>query len=151
MLQGLQLKTAKNDYRLEKNRVGLTINGTNVYGILRAPRGDATEAIVISTSWKTLEGKVDLGGVSLLLSLAGYFRRISPICKPCSYSQVGLFGLRISSFYSLPNRWRGHRFGWKLITLTPPDTLPPFPLKVEKSKQQYKLHTRREDHSMQSR
>lgn len=85
VLQGLQLKTAKNVYRLDKNRVGLTINGTNVYGILRAPRGDATEAIVISTSWKTLEGKVDLGGVSLLLSLAGYFRRISATCKPLAH------------------------------------------------------------------
>ena len=78
ILQRLQLKTAQQDYNLEEKRCGMTVNGTNVYGILRAPRGDATEAIVLSTSWKTSDGAIDIGGVALLMSLAGYFKRMYP-------------------------------------------------------------------------
>lgn len=66
---------------LSEDVFGIGVNGTNVYGILRAPRGDATEAIVLSTSWKTEDGLVDVGGVSLLMSLAGYFRRTIPSRK----------------------------------------------------------------------
>lgn len=75
MLTRLQLKTGQQPY--EVNVSGISVNGTNVYGILRAPRGDATEAIVLSSSWRTSEGLVDVGGVALLLSLAGYFKRKS--------------------------------------------------------------------------
>ena len=76
LLRRLQLKTGRQTYALAEDTFGIGVNGTNVYGILRAPRGDATEAIVLSTSWKTIEGTVDLGGVSLLMSLARYFKRI---------------------------------------------------------------------------
>lgn len=75
ILRRLQLKTGRQSYALSEDVFGIGVNGTNVYGILRAPRGDATEAIVLSTSWKTEDGLVDVGGVSLLMSLAGYFRR----------------------------------------------------------------------------
>jgi GPI-anchor transamidase subunit GAA1 len=75
VLQRLQLKTGQQAYDLPENMFGIGANGTNVYGILRAPRGDATEAIVLSASWRTIHGKIDIGGVSLLMSLAGYFRR----------------------------------------------------------------------------
>ena len=76
MLTRLQLKTGQQPY--EVNVSGINVNGTNVYGILRAPRGDATEAIVLSSCWRTNEGLVDVGGVALLLSLAGYFKRSFP-------------------------------------------------------------------------
>lgn len=76
MLQRLHLKTGQQRYDLPEKQFGIGANGTNVYGILRAPRGDATEAIVLSASWRTIDGKIDVGGVSLLLSLAGYFKRI---------------------------------------------------------------------------
>jgi len=79
VLHGLQLKTAHHNYQLSRRNVSLELNGTNVYGILEAPRGDATEAIVISASWRLSNGDVDVGGVSLLLGLAGYFRRNLPI------------------------------------------------------------------------
>jgi GPI-anchor transamidase subunit GAA1 len=72
----LQLKTGRQSYELSEDTFGIGVNGTNVYGILRAPRGDATEAIVLSSSWKTDDGLVDIGGVALLMSLAGYFKRI---------------------------------------------------------------------------
>jgi len=77
ILKSFHLKTGYQTYDLSEERFGIGVNGTNVYGILRAPRGDATEAIVLSTSWKTVEGEIDIGGVSLLLALAGYFRRSS--------------------------------------------------------------------------
>jgi hypothetical protein len=75
LLQSFQLKTALQYYQLSESAAGIGVNGTNVYGILRAPRGDATEAIVLSASWKTSDGRVDVGGVALLMSLAGYFKR----------------------------------------------------------------------------
>jgi GPI-anchor transamidase subunit GAA1 len=76
VLKSLHLKTGQQSYVLKEEVSGIAVNGTNVYGILRAPRGDATEAIVLSSSWKTIDGEVDVGGVALLMSLAGYFRRI---------------------------------------------------------------------------
>ena len=79
LLQRLQLKTGQQGYNLPEKVFGIGVNGTNVYGILRAPRGDATEAIVLSTSWRTIEGEIDIGGVSLLMSLAGYFKRNASI------------------------------------------------------------------------
>jgi glycosylphosphatidylinositol transamidase len=81
ILQRLQLKTGQQYYELPEDEFGIGVNGTNVYGILRAPRGDATEAIVLSTSWKTLDGSIDIGGVALLMSLARYFKRTSSILK----------------------------------------------------------------------
>ena len=75
-LQNLQLKTGKQEYHLSEDTFGIAANGTNIYGILRAPRGDATEAIVLLTSWRTNEERIDVGGVSLLMSLARYFKRI---------------------------------------------------------------------------
>ena len=80
VLQQLQLKTGQQSYNLLEQEFGIGVNGTNVYGILRAPRGDATEAIVLATSWRTTEGGIDVGGVSLLMSLARYFKRISLLC-----------------------------------------------------------------------
>ena len=78
VLQGFRLKTGRQCYNLLAEDAGIAVNGTNIYGILRAPRGDATEAIVLSTCWRTSDGRIDLGGVSLLMSLAGYFKRSRP-------------------------------------------------------------------------
>jgi glycosylphosphatidylinositol transamidase len=91
VLKSLQLKTGQQRYELKEDVSGIAVNGTNIYGILRAPRGDATEAIVLSSSWKTIDGEVDVGGVALLMSLAGYFRRIL----------LSLFYLRHISGWSL--------------------------------------------------
>lgn len=51
--------------------------GTNIYGLLEAPRGDATEALVLNAAWQNRDGVVNEGGVTQLLALARYFRRWS--------------------------------------------------------------------------
>lgn len=52
-------------------------SGTNVYGLLEAPRGDATEALVLNAAWRNIDGTVNEGGVTQILALARYFRRWS--------------------------------------------------------------------------
>lgn len=54
---------------------GETYNGENLYGILQAPRGDATEAIVLVAAWKNIDGLFNRNGVALALTLARYFKR----------------------------------------------------------------------------
>lgn len=51
--------------------------GENIYGILQAPRGDATEAIVLVAAWKTVKEEMNRNGVTLALTLARYFKRWS--------------------------------------------------------------------------
>ena len=48
------------------------VKGTNVYGILRAPRASRTEALVLTASCS--EGNSNHQAVGLLLGLAQYFR-----------------------------------------------------------------------------
>lgn len=48
------------------------VKGTNVYGILRAPRAPRTEALVLSASCSP--GDENNQAVGLLLGLAQYFR-----------------------------------------------------------------------------
>jgi glycosylphosphatidylinositol transamidase len=68
------LKVARQRY--EYKSAGQTYNGENVYAILHAPRGDATEAIVLVGAWKNMEGKLNRSGIALILTLARYFKRM---------------------------------------------------------------------------
>ncbi|KAF7713655.1 GPI transamidase component GAA1 [Penicillium ucsense] len=70
---GLKVATQKYEYK----SAGITYQGENVYGIIHAPRGDATEAIVLVAAWKTADDELNLNGVTLALTLARYFRRWS--------------------------------------------------------------------------
>ncbi|ODH47592.1 rhomboid protein 2 [Paracoccidioides brasiliensis] len=70
---GLKVATQNYEYR----SAGYTHAGQNVYGVIHAPRGDGTEAIVLVTSWKTVDGELNLNGVTLALTLARYFKRWS--------------------------------------------------------------------------
>ncbi|XP_059470243.1 glycosylphosphatidylinositol anchor attachment 1 protein [Neocloeon triangulifer] len=57
--------------------LGVNYTGKNIYGIIRAPRGASTEALVLSVPYRPL-ASANLGtlpGVALSLSLAKYFRR----------------------------------------------------------------------------
>lgn len=54
---------------------GSTYSGENIYAILHAPRGDATEAVVLLAAWENMDGKLNQGGVALTLTLARYFKR----------------------------------------------------------------------------
>ncbi|KAI5299075.1 Glycosyl phosphatidyl inositol protein transamidase complex subunit, partial [Ascosphaera pollenicola] len=69
------LKVATQNYSYDS--AGISYTGQNVYGIIQAPRGDATEAIVLVAAWKTIEEELNLNGVTLALSLARYFKRWS--------------------------------------------------------------------------
>jgi GPI-anchor transamidase subunit GAA1 len=51
--------------------------GENVYAVLHAPRGDGTEAIVIVAALKNIHGQDNINGVTLMISLARYFKRWS--------------------------------------------------------------------------
>ncbi|KAK2739706.1 Glycosyl phosphatidyl inositol protein transamidase complex subunit [Onygenales sp. PD_40] len=69
------LKVATQDY--EYRSAGNVHTGQNVYSVIQAPRGDATEAIVLVAAWKTIEDELNLNGVTLALTLARYFKRWS--------------------------------------------------------------------------
>jgi glycosylphosphatidylinositol transamidase len=73
ILQAAGLKVATQKY--EYTSAGIGYQGENVYGIIHAPRGDATEAIVLVAAWKTADDELNLNGVTLALTLARYFKR----------------------------------------------------------------------------
>ncbi|KAL4952652.1 Gaa1-like protein [Aspergillus filifer] len=75
ILKASGLKVATQGY--EYTSSGITHQGENIYAIIQAPRGDATEAIAIVAAWKTVDGELNLNGVSLALTLARYFKRWS--------------------------------------------------------------------------
>ncbi|PYH91528.1 rhomboid protein 2 [Aspergillus ellipticus CBS 707.79] len=75
VLKAAGLKVATQNY--EYTSSGITHQGQNVYAIIQAPRGDATEAIVLVAAWKTVDDELNLNGVSLALTLARYFKRWS--------------------------------------------------------------------------
>lgn len=69
------LKTARQQYQYVS--AGEKYAGENTYAILQAPRGDATEAIVLMGAWKNTKGELNRSGVALILTLARYFKRRS--------------------------------------------------------------------------
>ncbi|KAL8953004.1 MAG: hypothetical protein Q9222_001119 [Ikaeria aurantiellina] len=70
---GLKAATQKYEY----HAAGSTYSGENAYAILHAPRGDATEAIVLVAAWTNMDGELNQSGVALVLALARYFKRWS--------------------------------------------------------------------------
>ncbi|KAI0542478.1 GPI transamidase component GAA1 [Xylaria digitata] len=75
IIKGIGLKVGRQNYTYHS--AGNTYAGENVYAILQAPRGDATEAIVLVTAWKNAKGEFNRNGVALALTLARYFKRWS--------------------------------------------------------------------------
>ncbi|KAG2418058.1 rhomboid protein [Aspergillus terreus] len=75
ILRAAGLKVATQNYEYVSS--GVTHKGQNTYGIIRAPRGDATEAIVLVAAWRTADDELNLNGVTLALTLARYFKRWS--------------------------------------------------------------------------
>ncbi|KAL9586702.1 MAG: hypothetical protein Q9212_000710 [Teloschistes hypoglaucus] len=70
---GLKAATQKYEYQAAGHKLG----GENAYAILHAPRGDATEAIVLVAAWTNMDGDLNQSGVALALTLARYFKRWS--------------------------------------------------------------------------
>ncbi|KAK0658626.1 GPI transamidase component GAA1 [Lasiodiplodia hormozganensis] len=75
LLKSTGLKTARQKYTYKTP--GKDAVGENVYGVLQGPRADATEAVVLVASWKTVNGEINTSGVALALTLARYFKRWS--------------------------------------------------------------------------
>lgn len=64
-------KAARQKYQY--HTAGRMISGENVYSILRGPRADATEAIVLLAAWRNMDNVLNQSGVALLLTMARYF------------------------------------------------------------------------------
>lgn len=75
MFKGVGLKVGRQNFTYTAS--GREYKGENVYAILQAPRGDATEAIVLVAAWRNVKDELNKRGVALLLTLARYFRRWS--------------------------------------------------------------------------
>ncbi|GAB0131854.1 hypothetical protein EsDP_00000311 [Epichloe bromicola] len=75
VLSAVGIKIGRQNYTYHS--AGETYKGENLYGILQAPRGDATEAIVLVAAWKNIDGLFNRNGVALALTLARYFKRWS--------------------------------------------------------------------------
>ncbi|CAK7208756.1 Glycosyl phosphatidyl inositol protein transamidase complex subunit [Sporothrix curviconia] len=69
------LKVGRQNYTYRS--AGETYAGENLYAILQAPRGDATEALVLVSPWRSTHDVPNPHGVALALALARYFRRWS--------------------------------------------------------------------------
>ncbi|PON21893.1 hypothetical protein TGAM01_v209323 [Trichoderma gamsii] len=75
ILAGFGVKVGRQNYTYHS--AGQEYTGENVYGILQAPRGDATEAIVLVAAWKSIDEQLNRNGIALVLTLARYFKRWS--------------------------------------------------------------------------
>lgn len=73
ILRSVGLKAATQKYHYEA--AGNVYSGENAYAVLHAPRGDATEAIVLVAAWTNMDGEPNQSGVALALTLARYFKR----------------------------------------------------------------------------
>jgi glycosylphosphatidylinositol transamidase len=88
IFQSAGLRAARQRY--EYITSGQKTTGQNVYSVLPAPRGDATEAIVLVAAWRNAAGELNRSGVALLLTLARYFKRMPAFhhAADCSFFLV---------------------------------------------------------------
>ncbi|KHO01132.1 rhomboid protein 2 [Metarhizium album ARSEF 1941] len=75
ILSAAGIKVGRQNYTY--NSAGERYSGENLYGILQAPRGDATEAIVLVSAWNSVNETFNGNGVALAITLARYFKRWS--------------------------------------------------------------------------
>lgn len=54
-----------------------SVNSTSLYGVMHAPRGDDTEAVVLTVPWYTSDGYYNVGALALGMALMRYFSRMS--------------------------------------------------------------------------
>ncbi|RYP32337.1 hypothetical protein DL766_004012 [Monosporascus sp. MC13-8B] len=75
ILTGVGLKVGRQNYTYHS--LGETYSGENIYAVLQAPRGDATEAIVLVAPWRNMRDELNRNGLALSLALTRYFKRWS--------------------------------------------------------------------------
>lgn len=51
------------------------LHGNTMYGVLHAPRGDGTEAMVLAAPWYNGDGEYNIGGAALATALSRFFSR----------------------------------------------------------------------------
>ena len=69
-LLGLDVATQNYTYTID----GLRVMGQNLHGIMRAPRAEGTEALVLSAPWRCHNGSPNRYGIQLMLNMAKYFK-----------------------------------------------------------------------------
>jgi GPI-anchor transamidase subunit GAA1 len=75
IFKSIGLKIGRQNYTYHSP--GHTYTGENIYAILQAPRGDATEAIVLVAAWRNAKDMFNRNGLALALALTRYFKRWS--------------------------------------------------------------------------
>ncbi|KAI0127963.1 Gaa1-like protein [Xylariales sp. AK1849] len=75
IFRGIGLKVGRQNYTYHSS--GSIYAGENIYAILHAPRGDATEAIVLVAAWRNVKEEFNRNGLALALALTRYFKRWS--------------------------------------------------------------------------
>ncbi|KAK3305541.1 Gaa1-like protein [Chaetomium strumarium] len=75
IVKGFGLKTARQNFTYQA--AGHSYSGENLYAILQAPRGDATEAVVLVAAWENAKHEINRKGIPLALTLLRYFKRWS--------------------------------------------------------------------------
>lgn len=73
--EDIGLKTSIQDWEMQHGSEKR--NGSNIYGILHAPRGENTEAMVLVAPWLNQDGEYNDGGVALVVALARYLSKWS--------------------------------------------------------------------------
>lgn len=73
--EDIGLKTSVQDWEMSYGSEKRS--GSNVYGILHAPRGENTEAMVLVAPWLNQDGEYNDGGISLVVALARYLSKWS--------------------------------------------------------------------------
>ncbi|KAL3897024.1 MAG: hypothetical protein SGCHY_003699, partial [Lobulomycetales sp.] len=53
------------------------LNGTSTYAIMRSPRSDGTEAILLTAPFSCMNGEANLHGTSVLLSMAAFIKQFN--------------------------------------------------------------------------
>jgi GPI-anchor transamidase subunit GAA1 len=74
IFKSVGLKVGRQNYTYSS--AGETYAGENLYAILQAPRGDATEAVVLVAAWRNIKDELNENGVALALTLSRYFKRM---------------------------------------------------------------------------
>ena len=93
MFQAAGLKAGKQKYSYQA--AGEVFAGENAYAILHAPRGDATESMVLCAALKNMDGKLNDGGVGLVLALSRYLK--SMFCTISYFINTSLLGSVLSN------------------------------------------------------
>lgn len=82
IFRGQGLKVGVQEYKY--TAAGKEYRGKNVYAVLEAPRGDATESMVLVAGWRNMDDVLNESGVALVLALARYFKSTisgSPVAR----------------------------------------------------------------------